>query len=249
MNTPFHLDQKTVLVTGASSGIGRQTAISISRMGGTLVLSGRNEERLKETLLVLEGGHHRIITADLNVEADRERLATETPGLDGLVHCAGVVASTPIRFYDQRKIDEMMHANFESPVLLMSALLRLKKINRNASLVFLSSIAAQHPHRGGALYGSSKAAMETFTKVLALELYTQGIRANCLSPAVVRTPMFDHAETQMSKEEMDKHVARYPLGAGLPEDVANAAIFLLSPASRWITGISLLLDGGLLLGI
>jgi NAD(P)-dependent dehydrogenase (short-subunit alcohol dehydrogenase family) len=125
--------------------------------------------------------------------------------------------------------------------------LKNKKLNKNASLVFLSSISGQHPHKGGTLYAGSKAAIESFAKVLSLELYPQGIRANCISPAMVKTPMFDQAADEMSKEEMEKHIGKYPLGVGLPEDVANAAIFLLSPAARWITGINITLDGGFLL--
>lgn len=247
MNTPYHLHDRIILVTGASSGIGRQVAVSASKMGGRLVLHGRDPSKLQETYGLLEGDGHRIIASDLLTEDGRQSLAAELPGIDGLVHCAGLVRPFPIRFLDQKKLDETMNTNFEAPVLMMSALMKAKKINRNASIVFLSSISGQHPHKGGALYGSSKAALETFMKVVALELYPQGVRCNCLSPGMVRTPMYEQAEKDMSKEEMDKHVARYPLGPGLPEDVANAAVFFLSDASRWITGVNLTLDGGFLL--
>jgi len=242
--TPFHLSGKTILVTGASSGIGRQIAISCSRMGAKLVLSGRDGERLQETLSQLEGEEHLILAADLLKEDERTQLVERLPALDGFAHCAGVLHPFPVGFFDQKKLDETLNANFEAPVLLANALVRRKKFRRDASIVFLSSASAQHPYRGGALYCSSKAALETFAKVLALELYPQGIRCNCLSPAMVHTPMFDKAEKGMSKEEMDKHIANYPLGAGFPEDVANAAVFFLSPASRWITGVNLKLDGG-----
>jgi NAD(P)-dependent dehydrogenase (short-subunit alcohol dehydrogenase family) len=133
-------------------------------------------------------------------------------------------------------------------VLLMAALLKAKKIAMQASLVFLSSISGQHPHKGGAMYAGSKAALEAFVKVLALELYPQGIRANYISPGMVKTPLYDKAEQDASKEVMDAHVNQYPLGVGYPEDVANAAIYLLSSASRWMTGTNLTLDGGFLLG-
>ncbi|HET6991085.1 MAG TPA: SDR family oxidoreductase [Bacteroidia bacterium] len=246
--TPFHLNGKIILITGASSGIGREVAVSADKMGAQLILSGRNEKELKSTLSLLAGKDHRIISADLLSRADREKLANEIPAIDGLVHCAGVVQPFPIKFLDQQKMDATLNINYEAPVLMMSAILKQKKLNKDASLVFLSSISGQHPHKGGTMYAGSKAAIEAFVKVLALELNPQGIRANCISPAMVRTPMFDQAETEMSKEEMDKHIAKYPLGAGLPEDVANAAIFLLSPAARWITGINITLDGGYLLG-
>ncbi len=246
--TPFHLDGKTILVTGASSGIGRQICISAANMGATLVLTGRNEQELKTTLSELPGNTHTLITADLLQQTEREKLSKEMPMVDGIVNCAGIVTPFPVRFLDQGKLDQTLNINYEAPVLMMAAILKQKKINRNASLVFLSSISGQHPHKGGAAYAGSKAAIEAFVKVLALELYPQGIRANYISPAMVKTPMYDKAAEEMSHEEMDKHVSKYPLGAGLPEDVANAAIYLLSPASKWVTGINLILDGGYLLG-
>jgi NAD(P)-dependent dehydrogenase (short-subunit alcohol dehydrogenase family) len=246
--TPFHLNGKNILVTGASSGIGRQVAISAAKMGANIILSGRNEAELKKTLAELPGDTHFTIPADLLQQIDREKLAKEIPFLDGLVHCAGTVQPFPIKFLDQAKLDATLNINYEAPVLMMAAILKQKKLNRDASLVFLSSISGQHPHKGGTLYGGSKAAIESFMKVLALELYPQGIRANCISPAMVKTPMYDKAANEMSHEEMEKHVGKYPLGAGLPEDVANSVIFLLSPASRWVTGINLILDGGYLLG-
>jgi NAD(P)-dependent dehydrogenase (short-subunit alcohol dehydrogenase family) len=248
MSTPFHLHDKTILVTGASSGIGRQMCVSASRMGAKIVLSGQHEKRLAETLSMLDGNDHSVIQADLLRESEREKLSKEMPAVDGLVHCAGFVHSFPTRFLNQAKIDETLNINYEAPVLLMAHIQREKKLNRNASLVFVSSICAQHPHRGGAMYGSSKAALETFVKVLALELADKGIRANCLSPAMVKTPMYDKAEQDASKEMMEQHTERYLLGVGEPEDVANAAIYLLSPASKWITGINITLDGGLQLG-
>jgi NAD(P)-dependent dehydrogenase (short-subunit alcohol dehydrogenase family) len=246
-NTPFHLDNKKILVTGASSGIGRQVAISASLMGAKIILNGRNVSELKKTQEQLSGNGHEIIACDILQQSERDRLSKEISQLDGIVHCAGIVKPFPIKFLDQQKLDETLNLNYEAPVLMMSALLKQKKINSNASLVFLSSISGQHPHKGGATYAGSKAALESFVKVLALELYAQGIRANCISPAMVKSPMYDQAATEMSKEEMDKHVARYPLGVGLPEDVANTAVFLLSSASRWITGINITLDGGFLL--
>ena len=245
--TPFHLHHKKILVTGASSGIGRQVAVSASEMGAQLILSGRNISELKKTQEKLSGDEHEIICCDILQQSERERLSKEISAIDGLVHCAGIVKPFPIKFLDQKKLDETLNLNYEAPVLMMSALLKEKKINSNSSLVFLSSISGQHPHKGGATYAGSKAALESFVKVLALELYANGVRANCISPAMVKTPMYDKAAADMSKEEMDKHVALYPLGVGYPDDVANAAVFLLSSASRWITGINIILDGGFLL--
>jgi NAD(P)-dependent dehydrogenase (short-subunit alcohol dehydrogenase family) len=247
-NTAFHLHEKTILVTGASSGIGRQVAISCSQMGARVVINGRNEERLQETFSQLEGSHHQIIVADLCSEESREGLVKNVPQLDGLVHCAGGVKPFPIKFLNQAHIDDMLVVNFNAPVLLTASLLRLKKLNKASSLVYLSSISGEHPPKGGSMYGAAKGGLETFVIVLAREIYPQGMRANCISPGMVKTPLYDSAEAAISKQEMDKHMEGYPLGVGFPEDVAHAAIYLLSPASRWVTGINLTLDGGFLIG-
>lgn len=245
--TPFHLNNKTILVTGASSGIGKQVAISAAEMGATVILTGRNETKLNSTKAELNGDNHLVIVADLLNENQRKSLIEKTPSLDGIVNSAGVVKPFPIKFISQEKIDETLNINYEIPLLLMAELTKSKKINRNGSVVFMSSISGQHPHKGGALYSASKAAIESLSKVFALENYHLGIRSNCISPAMVKTEMYDEAEKGMSKESMDEHVSQYPLGVGLPTDVANTAIFLLSDASRWITGINITLDGGFLL--
>jgi NAD(P)-dependent dehydrogenase (short-subunit alcohol dehydrogenase family) len=245
--TPFHLNNKTILVTGASSGIGRQVAISIAEMGATVILTGRNEQALQETLGKLPEGHHQIIAADLLNTSARQNMVEKLPGLDGVVNSAGVVKPFPIKFINQEKIDETLNINYETVLLLMGELTKGKKVNKNASVVFMSSISGQHPHKGGALYAASKAAIESLSKVFALENYHLGIRSNCVSPAMVKTEMYEEAEKGMSKESMDEHVGQYPLGVGHPTDVANAIVFLLSDASKWITGINITLDGGFLL--
>jgi NAD(P)-dependent dehydrogenase (short-subunit alcohol dehydrogenase family) len=246
--TPFHLHDKTILITGASSGIGRQVAISCSKMGARVLINGRDEMRLQETYNQLEGDGHLIVAADLCTEDARQAIAKQVIALDGLVHCAGAVKPFPIKFLDQANINEMLVLNLNAPVLLTALLLRSKKLNKNASLVYLSSISGKHPPKGGSMYGAAKGGLETFVVVLAREIYTQGMRANCISPGMVKTPLYDSAEAAISKDEMDKHIDRYPLGVGYPEDVANAAIYLLSPAARWVTGINLTLDGGFLIG-
>ncbi len=245
--TPFHLLNKMILVTGASSGIGKQIAISISEMGGNVVCVGRNKERLDETLGNLKEGNHIAEVCDLTNPEVVISLVNRLPMLDGIVNCAGLVKPFPIKFLSKQKIDETFSINYEAQVLFIAEITKQRKLNKGASLVFLSSISAQHPHKGGAMYAGSKAALEAFSKTLALEFYPQGIRSNCLSPAMVRTPMYDHAEKGASKETLDEHVNKYPLGVGTTEDVANAAVFLLSDASKWITGINLTLDGGFLL--
>lgn len=245
--TPFHLDGKKILVTGATGGIGNETALTILKMGGEVFLSGRDEAKLLAVADRLKIPHTSIIAADLVSEEGRKKLVAAVPQLDGIVHCAGHVFPFPVKFLDQQKMDETMKINFDAPVLMTGALLKAKKINAGASLVYLSSISSHRPQRGASMYGGSKAALESFVKVLAQELSVQKIRVNTISPAMVKTPMYDKAEEMVSKEEMDKHVEKYLIGVGGPEDVANAAIYLLSPASKWVTGINLILDGGILL--
>ncbi len=245
--TPFHLSGKTVLVTGASSGIGRQTAKECADMGARVLVTARNEGKLNELLNEMKGDGHAKVVADLLCKESMSTLLQRVPTLDGLVHCAGVVKPFPVSFLTTDKIYETMNVNFNAVVELTGALLKSKKINRGASLVFMSSISGQHPHKGGSMYAASKAAVEAFCKTVALEYASKEIRANCISPAMVKTPMFDAAAAEISDETMKEHVAKYPLGVGFPEDVAHAVVFLLSPASRWITGTNLVMDGGLLL--
>lgn len=247
--TPFHLYNKTILVTGASSGIGKQIAKSISDMGGNVIITGRNKERLDETFSSLDIKYNNVcITADLLNKEELSSLVNQLPAIDGIVHCAGIVKPFPIKFLTEEKIQETFQSNYNMQVLLMAQVTRQKKLSKNASVVFISSISATHPHKGGALYSGSKAAIESLSKVTALEFYPLGIRSNCISPAMVKTPMYEYAEKGASKETLDEHINKYPLGVGSPEDVANTAVFLLSGASKWITGITITLDGGFLLG-
>lgn len=245
---PFQLNNKTILITGASSGIGKQAAIKISEMGANVIITGRDKTRLNETSQLLKGKNKLQFSADLLIQDELKILVEQLPPLDGVFHCAGIVKPFPIKFISSEVLDEVFKINFNAQVLLMAQLTRLKKINKNASIVFSSSIASAHPYKGGALYSSSKAAIETYSKVIGLEFSNLGIRSNCIASAMVKTPMFDAAEHQGTKERMDEHIKKYPLGVGLPSDVANAAIFLLSDASRWMTGQTITLDGGFLLG-
>ncbi len=245
MSTPFHLNGKKILITGATSGIGSNAAVRISDMGGEVILSGRNADRLNALSTQCKGSI--IVEADISTQEGRDHLAKTIPEIDGLVNCVGTVHPFPVRFLDQTKMDQTMNVNFEAPVLMTSAILKAKKVKPEGSLVYLSSISSHRPQRGAAMYGASKAAIESFVKVLAQELHQQKIRVNSISPAMVKTPMYDRAEEMVSKEEMDNHISKYLLGVGYPDDVANAIIFMLSPASRWVTGINLILDGGILL--
>lgn len=244
----FQLHNKTILVTGASSGIGAQTAITVSHAGGKLVLSARNESRLKEVYNQLQGEGHEIIPADLTDENQIDKLIKEIPDLDGLVQSSGMVRPFPVKFIGKKQIDDMFAVNYSAPILLTSKLLKAKKINPSASIVFMSSISSHFTHKGGALYAGSKAAVNLYSKTIAIEYATKKIRSNVICAAMVKTPIFDEAEKTLTKEMMDKHGELYPLGFGEPDDVANAMVFLLSNASKWITGTELVMDGGLTAG-
>lgn len=239
----FGLKDKAIFITGASSGIGKQIAQSVAEAGGKVIITGRNENRLQETYKLLKGDGHQFLYADLTVEEDIRKLINALPQLDGIVHSAGVTSHFPAKFIGTKQIDETFNINLYAPVLLMKLILSKKLLKDSASVVFLSSVAAKYPYFGGSLYTASKLALEGYCKTLALELSVKKIRTNCLAPAMVKTSMLEKTEETISKETLDKFQSVHPLGFGKPEDVANAAVFLLSDASRWITGQNIILGG------
>ena len=241
MKTPFDLTGKTILVTGASSGIGRQTCISIANMGGKIIASGRNEERLKETITMLPEDNHKTFKADLTKTSEIEKMVNNLDKINGVVHCAGVVKPLPMKFYTKEYLREFNEINYEAPVLLTKTLHKKRKILNNSSIIFISSIMSQVGIIGQGLYAGTKGALVAITKVIALELAAKNIRVNCISPGLVKTPLIDDLT---SEKEIEKRIKLYPLGIGTPEDVANACVYLLSDASRWITGTNLIIDGG-----
>lgn len=244
MSTPFHLHNKTIFVTGASSGIGRQVAISCSEMGAKVVISGRDEKRLGETFSKLKGEGHSKLACDLLDEKQRNELVGTLPNIDGMVHSAGVVMPVPVKFIAEKHLRYVMGVNFEAAVLLVAGLLKNKKLNDAASLVFFSSISVNYPYAGGATYSASKGAIEAYSKNLAIEIIQKKMRSNVIVPAMVKTPLYEETKEQSMYRSPEEYESKYPLGLGMPEDVANAAIYLLSDASRWVTGINLILDGG-----
>jgi len=245
MTHSFSLAGRTVLVTGATAGLGRQTAISVAQMGARTVITGRNEERLAATLAELEGSGHLAIPADLVSESAREEFVGKLPALDGLVHCAGVTLLHPFKFSDERRYREVYAINVEAPLFVTQRLFKNRLINNGASIVFIASLGAFIGARGHSIYAGSKAAIVGIARVLAHELSGNGIRVNCLSPGMVKTEVVTGFANQVSAEVVAADEARYPLGYGTPEDVANTVVFFLSPASKWITGTNLIMDGGL----
>lgn len=243
---PFSLEGKTILVTGASSGIGQSTAIECSKLGAKLVITARNKERLQETFDLLEGDGHIQIIGDLTNEEDVERIISETPKLDGLVNNAGISVVKPVAFVNQPDLQKVFNTNTFAPIVFTRLLLKKKKLNSNASIVFTSSIAAMHSSLGNSMYGASKAAVTAFMHYCARELAGKQIRANAVHPGMINTKLISGGAISSEQHQLD--MQKYPLKRyGEPEEVAWAIIYLLSDAAAWVTGTSLIIDGGIML--
>lgn len=243
---PFSLENKTILVTGASSGIGRGVALACSKMGAEVRGIGRNMERLDSLLLEMQKNHMNcgVLKADLTNPDDVDILADHMPELDGVVHCAGIGDRTLLKSVRQKDLDRVMKSNFEAPVLLQRALLKKRKIKNGASIVFMASRAPFAPAIGNGVYSASKGALIAYAKVLGLELADKLIRVNCICPAMVWTELIerDAKLTGVDYHEVEKS---YPLKRyGQPEDIANLCIYLLSDASSWMTGSCIDITGG-----
>lgn len=240
---PFSLEGKTILVTGASSGIGRGIAIACSKMGASVIVNGRNEERLNETLLQMNGEKNQKAVADLSNLGDVTSMVSALPKLDGVVHCAGIGQRVLCKQLQESDLDNMMDVNFKAPVMLQTELLKQKRINKAASIVFIASIAAESPTIGNAMYCASKGAIISYANCLSIELAPRLIRVNCISPAMVWTDLI--FKGGITEEELKEDEKRYPMKRyGTPEDIANLSIYLLSDASSWMTGSNIKLTGG-----
>jgi len=243
----INLINHTILVTGASSGIGRQVAIDCAKAGARLIITGRDIEKLNETVSLLEGENHLSIVADLTDEKQLETIVNSIDKINGLVHSAGIIYPLPVKFIRQKHIDEVMNINFNAPVKLTSLLLKNGKLDKKSSIVFISSVSTKHPYFGGALYVSSKSAIEAYAKTLALELANDKTRVNVVSPALVKTDIWKKTIEASGESNVEEYEKQYPLGFGEPEDVSNMITFFLSNDSRWITGQNIIMDGGLTL--
>lgn len=245
MYNPFTISGKRILITGASAGIGRATAIECAKCGAELIITARNEDRLKGTYNLLEGDNHKMITADLNQKDNLLSIAESIDKIDGLVLSAGINDKSLIKFLNNEHENIMLKTNFLAPVHLIQILLKKKKINKEASIVLLSSIASFFPSIANAMYASSKAALSQFAKVLALELMPQRIRVNCIEPSFVETDMVKKKEIV---DTINAVRAASPFGRLIsPEEVAHAVIYFLSDATKLVTGSSLVMDGGFII--
>lgn len=243
---PFSLAGKTVLVTGASSGIGQATAIECSRLGARVVITGRNQERLQETFNQLEGKGHLQFIAELTNAKELACLVDSCPEVQGLVLCAGKGMTLPFQFCTRDKFDTVFDTNFFAPVELLRALTKKKKIAKQGSVVVVASIGGTPGGKitlGNSIYGMSKAAIVSMMKFAAKELAPKKIRVNSVNPGMVETRMINSGI--FTEDQYKADIARYPLARyGKPNDIAHGIIYLLSDASSWVTGHSLVIDGG-----
>lgn len=242
---PFTLEGKTILVTGASSGIGRGIAIACSKMGATVIINGRNEQRLAETMTEMQGEENLSLAADLSDNVALAEMVAKLPKLDGIVHCAGIGQRILCKQLQESDLENMMNVNFKAPVMLQTEILKQKKINKSASIVFIASIACDSPTIGNAMYSASKGAIISYANCLALELAPRLIRVNCILPAMIWTDLI--FKGGITEEELKEDEKKYPLKRyGKPEDIANLSIYLLSDAAAWMTGSSIKITGGVI---
>lgn len=240
---PFSLEGKTIMVTGASSGIGRSIAITCSKMGAKVIINGRNITKLQETCSLMVDDSATIVSGNLTDAETLKSIVEALPKLDGLVHCAGIGQRLPCKDVESNKVDEVMNINFKAPVMLQAEVLRQKKLNKAASIVFVASIASWSPSFGNSIYSASKGAIISYASCLALELAPRKIRVNCISPAMVWTDLIQNDAIDIEKLREDEQT--YPLKRyGTPDDIANLAVYMLSDASTWMTGSNVKISGG-----
>ncbi len=246
----MRLRNKKILITGASSGIGRATCIKAVEEGATIIAVARRENLLIELIKLLEEistEKQEYYVCDITDENQVQHLSESIDTVDGIVHSAGMIFPLPVKFIKRKHLDKVWNLNTFAPIELTAMLLSKGRIRNESSLVFLSSISTKHPYFGGAVYVSSKAALESYSRNLALELAPKKIRSNVVSPALVKTAIFEETVKATDPDKLETYEKQYPFGLGTPEDVANAILFFLSSDSRWITGQNLVMDGGLTL--
>lgn len=248
MINPLDLSGRTFLVTGASSGIGRETAILLSELGATVILVARNEARLEQTRAMMGAGHHQIAAFDLNrtdeIPSWIKSVAQQSGMIDGIVHSAGATLTLPVRLLKTAAFDDLMRINVTAAMSLTRGLRQAGVHREKASIVFLSSVMGLVGQPGISAYSASKGALEAMCRSLAVELAPEGIRVNCVAPAHVQTEMADDLKSMLTAAQLADIEKYHPLGIGTARDVAHAIAFLLADTGRWITGTTLIVDGG-----
>ena len=241
---PYSLEGKTILVTGASSGIGKATAIECSKLGARVVIAGRDEARLQQTLSSLEGEGHVVITADLGEDDGIRFLVERVPVLNGIVHAAGISDTVLFQFLKKERLENIFNINFFAPVVLSQLLLKKKLLQKGGSIVFLSSIDGPvTAHIGNSMYSATKGALSAMMQNMSIELASKGIRVNAVLPGMTETPLIHNDD--ITQEQLNKDMELYPLKRYAdPREIAWAIIYLLSDASTFTIGASLVVDGG-----
>ncbi len=242
---PYSLKDKTILITGAAGGIGKATAIECAKLGANLILTDINEDGLIVTLESLDNPNsHRYVVANLTVDEDIDKLVTGIDKLGGFVSNAGVTKPAPVKFVNRADLERIISINAVAPMLLTQKLLKKKKFSKNSSIVFTVSIGGVYTTAfGNAMYGSSKGALQSFMKNVALESAVNGIRCNSVNPGMINTGLLKPGT--YSEEDRQKDMQTYPMKRyGEAREVALGIVYLLSDASSFVTGHSLIIDGG-----
>lgn len=234
-----------ILITGASSGIGREISIKLSEQGYKCILTGRNINELNNTLSMMSGMDHSIFSGDLNDHSFINKISDDINNLSAIIHSAGIIKLAPLKFINKVDFDNIMNTNLISPFFLTQSLLKKKKVLNNSSVLFISSISGPLiGSKGNLMYSASKSAVNGIVKVLALELAEKKIRVNAISAGMIYSDMWKDESNIISSEQLLQDSKKYPLGYGKPSDVASLASFLVSNESLWITGSTIVLDGG-----
>ena len=250
MYNPFSLEGKTILITGASSGIGAQCAVDCSKMGANVVLVARNEERLKNVLSQCEGDTHAYYMADMSEIVDKgakpllEQIVSEHGKLDGFIHSAGIQKTAPLKLLSVKDYEEVIKVNTLSAFEILKYLPNIKYMNADGRIVLIASITGVIGRPGLAAYSASKGALISAARSMSLELAQRGIGINCVSLGTILTPLMKEYLDSLDENKKKQRVEGFPLGLGQTTDISNACIYLLSNASRWVTGQNLVVDGG-----
>ena len=246
---PFSLHNKTILITGASSGIGRQCAVTCSQMGAKIIALGRNEERLQETITqTSDPDTHTYYSIDLvnyqEVEGKIKEIIAQHGNIDGMVNNAGISATLPFKLTSPSKMEPYMQTNVIAGLNLVRLLYKKKYLNAKGSIILMASVMGMVGEAGKTLYGMTKGALIAAAKSMAVEFAPREVRVNSISPGVVETPLSQNSYYSKDEKLLEQVKSQHPLGLGKPEDVANTCVYLLSDASRWVTGTNLTIDGG-----
>lgn len=241
---PYSLEGKTILVTGASSGIGKATAIECSKLGARVIITGRDEARLQQTLSSLEGEGHVVIAAGLGEDDGIRFLVERVPVLNGIVHAAGISDTVLFQFLKKERLENIFNINFFAPVVLSQLLKEKKLLRKGGSIVFLSSIDGPiTAHIGNSMYSATKGALSAMMRNMSIELASKGIRVNAVLPGMTETPLIHNDD--ITQEQLNKDMELYPLKRYAdPREIAWAIIYLLSDASTFTIGANLVVDGG-----